>query len=239
MKLLLLVGTSATAVTLAIGGCGGDDSKPVATTTVTAPPVTTTEAQATTTAARSNEPATVSCGTQLTYRNESATCDLDSGGMAKVAAVGKTLKYKDIGVRILSVRKAKSVADTESGELKTQTAQAGARYVLVKLRIQNRGNKSLDWGNLLDGRSVLLVGEKSFNHDGDVESNIPGQLYLGEIPPDGYQVRTMAYEVTRKSLPDLGTAVLALVSTRQLEEENEDPTTASSLGLLHVPRVGS
>lgn len=107
--------------------------------------------------------------------------------------------------------------------------------MIVKVRLQNRGNASLDWVNALDGRSSLLVGDKSFNHNGDAERTFPGALLLGEIPPDGYQERRMVYEVTSASLDGLDAATLALVSTEQLGD-GEDPTTASSIGLVHLPR---
>jgi hypothetical protein len=215
------------AVALFVGaGCGDDRG---GSESATDPRTTTASPEAST-----EQSPEESCAAVLTDPSQGGVCDL-GGTHAEVTAAGKTLVADDVGVRLLSMRMTKAIAG--SSELPGEKAQG--TFAVLKLKITNRGDKPLDWGNQLDGRTTLLVGEKTFAHNGDAEFLLPGEIdTVGTpIPPDGTQTRFMVYDVTKPSLSELksGHALLGVLSTAQLEA-GEDLSSTGEIALLHLER---
>lgn len=228
MKRLLSAMVLATVAVCA--GCGGNSGGGGAKDTSASLPATTATATRTT-GKSSGETA---CTSLITDPHKSGICHLGQG-QAVIAGRGKSVVIGDVGARVLSMRTAKVIP----GGSGLPTRTASGTFVILNLEITNHGNSPLNWDNEIDGRTQLIVGAKTFDHDGDAESNLPGTLdQVGQsIPPDGSDQRAMVYDVTSPSLGKLHSteAFLAVISTKQLEQ-GDDITTASKVGLVRLPR---
>jgi hypothetical protein len=214
----------------ALSGCGSSDTKTV---TVSAPSSTAAGPTTATTAppAQPTPPKDHSCAALVEDPSRSGPCDLGQTP-AIVEAAGHYVTLSDLAFRVRSVRVAKTVPAISGIPART----AKGTFVILKVQIKNISKKPLDWGNALDGRTQLFLGDKTFNHDGNAEANLPGTLYAESIPPDGNESRWLVYDVTKPSIGKVRSpqALLGVISTEQLEQGN-DPSTATFVGLAHLP----
>ena len=193
----------------------------------------TVEPQATTaTEAESEAEPAQDCAALLSDEKGSGTCDEDTGSV-RVSAAGHGTAIGDLAIRIKSVPLATEIPAGYEGAQPSRTA---GRFVILRVNVRNRGTKPLNWDNLLDGRSQLLVGTKTFDHDGIAESNLPGSLdSVGQsIPPDGSSDRSLVFDVTKPSVARVREGFLVFITTADLEN-GLDPSTAGKIGLVRVP----
>jgi hypothetical protein len=193
----------------------------------------TVEPEANTATAAEPEPQSAQdCATLLSDEKGSGTCAEDTGSV-RVSAAGRGTAIGDLAIRIKSVRLATEIPAGYEG---AQPSRTTGRFVILRVNVRNRGAKPLNWDNLLDGRSQLLVDTKTFDHDGNAESNLPGSLdSVGQsIPPDGSSDRSLVFDVTKPSVSNVRDGFLVFISTADLEN-GLDPSTAGKIGLVRVP----
>jgi hypothetical protein len=159
-------------------------------------------------------------------------CRFSDGGAAVIAARGKLTRLADVGLLVKSRQTADSIPAVQS----LPSQRAHGRFVILNVAIHNYGHSPLDWGNSLDGRTLLLIGKDSFSHVGDAEALLPGTLASVGTPiqPGFTENRYLVYDVDKRDLVS-DPMTLIFIDTKSLNQ-GEDPSTATIVGLARVPR---